>query len=129
MNIAADPQRIMQVLSNLLSNAIKFTDKGTIRISTRLDDSTSRIYVEVRDSGKGISEDIIPRLFEKFATSSSADGNTEGTGLGLHLAAKIVEAHRGKIWGKNNEKGKGASFGFTLPVWRDEVAGGSDSIL
>lgn len=128
-NIAADPHRIMQVLSNLLNNAIKFTDKGTIKISTRLDDSANRIYVEVRDSGKGISENIIPRLFEKFATSSSTDGNTEGTGLGLHLAAKIVEAHRGKIWGKNNDDGKGASFGFTLPFWRDDVVGGAYSIL
>lgn len=129
LNIAADPQRIMQVLSNLLNNAIKFTDKGTIKISTRLDESASRVYVEVRDSGKGISEDIIPRLFEKFATSSSADGNTEGTGLGLHLAAKIVEAHRGKIWGKNNDDGKGASFGFTLPVWRDDAVGGPNSLI
>ena len=100
LNIAADPQRIMQVLSNLLNNAVKFTDKGTIKISTRLDDSASRIYVEVRDSGKGISEDIIPRLFEKFATSSSADGNTEGHRAGPASGCKDRGSSQGKDMGQ-----------------------------
>ena len=122
-SVIGDPERIMQVLTNILNNTIKFTDKGMIKVSTNVDNVMKEIHVNIQDLGMGISEKIMPKLFEKFATSTSIDGNTEGgTGLGLHLAAKIIEAHKGKIWGKNNVGGQGATFGFSLPFLVENVA-------
>jgi signal transduction histidine kinase len=108
--IEADKNRINQVISNLLSNAIKFTDEGTISITTV--PNTNEIVVSITDTGPGIDSEILPRLFTKFATKSRT-----GTGLGLFISKSIIDAHRGKIWGKNNyPEGKGATFGFSLPV-------------
>ncbi|MDQ4067262.1 MAG: HAMP domain-containing histidine kinase, partial [Thermoproteota archaeon] len=65
----------------------------------------------VQDTGTGIHDDIMPRLFTKFATKSQT-----GTGLGLLITKSIIEAHGGKIWAENNDDGKGATFTFTLPL-------------
>ena len=69
------------------------------------------VVVSVRDAGKGIDSDILPRLFTKFATKSD-----QGTGLGLYIAKSIIDAHGGIIWAENNKDGKGATFYFTLPL-------------
>jgi signal transduction histidine kinase len=66
--------------------------------------------VSIKDNGEGIDPSILPKLFTKFATSSS-----EGIGLGLYISKNIVEAHGGRIWAENNPDGKGATFAFTLP--------------
>jgi signal transduction histidine kinase len=118
--LEADRHRVAQVVANLLSNAVKFT-KGhgaTVSISTekRGDDGDNRevALVCVKDNGSGIDWDILPRLFEKFATKSF-----QGTGLGLFICKGIVQAHHGKIWAENNAEigeGKGATFYFTLPI-------------
>jgi len=114
--IKADKGRITQVLDNLLCNAIKFTEGnayGSITITANREDN-ERIKVITKDTGTGINEEILPRLFTKFATKSD-----RGTGLGLYISKKIIEAHCGKIWGKNtnNEDNRiGAEFGFTLPI-------------
>jgi signal transduction histidine kinase len=107
--IEADKTRISEVVSNLLRNAIKFTDSGTITITSRVDDSNA--IVSIKDTGKSIDSEIMPRLFTKFATKSES-----GTGLGLYLSKKIVEAHGGEIWAENNKDGKGSIFTFTLPL-------------
>jgi two-component system sensor histidine kinase VicK len=108
--IEADKNRINQVISNLLSNAIKFTDEGTVSISAV--PNTNQIVVSITDTGSGIDSEILSRLFTKFATKSRT-----GTGLGLFISKSIIEAHGGKIWGKNNyPEGKGATFGFSLPL-------------
>src|SRR5215467_5875538 len=108
--IEADKNRINQVISNLLSNAIKFTDEGTISITAV--PSTNEIVVSITDTGPGIDSEILPRLFTKFATKSRT-----GTGFGLFISKSIIDAHDGKIWGKNNcPEGKGATFGFSLPL-------------
>jgi signal transduction histidine kinase len=100
------------VISNLLSNAIKFTDKGTVSVSVAVVPYTNEIVVSISDTGPGIDSEILPRLFMKFATKSST-----GTGLGLFISKSIIEAHGGKIWGKNNyPEDKGATFGFSLPL-------------
>ena len=65
--------------------------------------------VKVKDTGKGIATDILPRLFTKFATTSS-----EGIGLGLYISKNIIEAHGGRMWAENNPDGKGAIFAFSL---------------
>lgn len=109
--IKADRNRIAQVVMNLLDNAIKFSQEGIIFVTINIAADANSITVSVRDAGSGINPDIISRLFSKFATSSE-----KGTGLGLYISKKIVEAHGGKIWAENNKDGKGATFAFTLPL-------------
>ena len=130
--VEADGERITQVVSNLLSNALKFTQEGEIRITAYITrgherrdyredvgrgNNTSstgddeKVIIRIRDSGVGISPDIQPKLFSKFATKSF-----DGIGLGLFISKNIVEAHGGKLWGENNADGKGATFGFSLPI-------------
>lgn len=107
--IEADKSRLFEVLSNLIKNAIKFTTEGTITVSSELSDGS--VVVNVCDTGKGIDPEIMPKLFTRFAPKSDS-----GTGLGLFIAKSIVEAHGGKIWAANNADGKGATFGFSMPV-------------
>lgn len=113
--VEADRGRIIQVLTNLLNNALKFTDEGQIIVSIYQsnDDNENRneVTVEVVDSGSGIDNEMYPKLFSKFATKSH-----QGTGLGLFISKSIIEAHRGRIWAKNNTGRRGATFGFTLPI-------------
>jgi signal transduction histidine kinase len=109
--VSADRERLYEVISNLLSNAIKFTPAGEINVILEPGDNEADIAVKVVDSGKGIDREILPRLFTKFATNSEM-----GTGLGLYIAKSIIEAHGGKIWAKNNDDGKGATFAFSLPL-------------
>jgi signal transduction histidine kinase len=101
------------VLANFLANAIKFTREGVITIVCRREGDQAA--VSVRDTGTGIDNDIMPRLFTKFATKSD-----RGTGLGLYISRNIIEEHGGKIWAKNNE-GKGATFAFKLPIVSDQT--------
>ena len=119
--VYADEARLQQVIDNLLSNAINFTQNGTITITAyraqvdtkgEIDESDREsTVVEIRDTGTGINSEILPRLFDKFATRSMS-----GTGLGLYISKSIVDSHDGKIWAYNNKDGKGATFTFTLPI-------------
>ncbi len=109
--VNVDVARITQVVSNLLSNAIKFTQKGEISVNITRDDTDQQIIVSVTDTGQGIDPEIMPRLFTKFATKSIV-----GTGLGLYISKRIIEAHGGKMWAENNLDGIGATFSFTLPL-------------
>ncbi len=107
--IEGDRERILEVISNLLSNAIKFTQEGEVLVG--LDEKDGQAIVSIRDTGSGISREIYPNLFTKFATKSE-----KGTGLGLFIAKNIVEAHGGKILAENNSDGTGATFTFILPT-------------
>ena len=109
--VNADAERLTQVVSNLLSNAIKFTQKGEISVNITRDDTDQQVIVSVTDTGQGIDPEIMPRLFTKFATKSIV-----GTGLGLYISKRIIEAHGGKMWAENNSDGIGATFSFTLPL-------------
>jgi signal transduction histidine kinase len=109
--IKADRTRIAQVLMNLLDNSINSSQEGIISVTTAIDPDANSITVSVKDAGSGINPDILPRLFSKFATASE-----KGTGLGLYISKKIIEAHGGKIWAENNKDGKGATFSFTLTL-------------
>ena len=117
--VEGDKGRLAQVLSNLLNNAIKFTQEGTIVILAKNINNDNATIVSVKDTGIGISTEIFPRLFEKFVTSKSF----EGTGLGLYISKRIIEAHGGSIWAENNSDGKGATFSFTLPIIRNTELG------
>jgi two-component system, OmpR family, sensor histidine kinase VicK len=107
--VEADKVRIFEVISNLIGNAIKFTREGEITV--KAEKVGENVLVQVKDTGTGIDSDIMPRLFEKFATKSD-----QGTGLGLFISKNIIEAHGGKIWAENNQDEKGATFSFTLPM-------------
>jgi signal transduction histidine kinase len=96
---------------NLLDNSINSSQEGVISVATTIDRDANTITLGVKDEGSGISPDITPRLFSKFATASE-----KGTGLGLYISKKIVEAHGGKIWAENNKDGEGATFAFTIPM-------------
>jgi signal transduction histidine kinase len=112
--VYADKIRIYQVISNLLKNALKFTPNGKITITlekTEERNDKKFILVRIKDDGKGIDPQVLPRMFTKFVTKSES-----GTGLGLYISKNIIEAHGGSIRGYNNPDGKGATFEFTLPV-------------
>ena len=113
--VEVDRSRIAQVISNLLSNAFKFTKEGSIVINIGLDQRKNKAIVSVKDSGKGIDPEILPKLFEKFASKSF-----QGTGLGLFISRSIIEAQGGRMWTENNPDGqKGAKFYFLLPVVKE----------
>lgn len=110
--VHADKNRIYQVITNLVHNAIKFTPPdGKVNVSTEL--SESSVLVKVSDTGIGISEEDLPRIFERFYKADKARTG-EGTGLGLAIAKHIVQAHGGNIWAESKES-KGSTFFFTLP--------------
>jgi two-component system sensor histidine kinase VicK len=109
MFVEADKTRIYEVISNLLSNAIKFTQKGIIEISLVREGDFAK--VAVKDSGKGIDPEMIPKLFTRFSSKSES-----GTGLGLYISRGIIEAHGGRIWAENNKDGKGATLSFSIPA-------------
>jgi two-component system sensor histidine kinase VicK len=108
--VSGDKARITQVFANLLGNAITFTEGGGF-ISITSDTSNDQVVIRMRDTGSGISPEIYPKLFTKFATKSE-----KGTGLGLFISKSIIEAHGGRIWAQNNTDDKGATFTFTLPL-------------
>jgi signal transduction histidine kinase len=106
--VQADKTRIYELISNLVSNAIKFTQKGMIDISLIREGNFAT--VAVKDSGKGIDPEVMPKLFTRFASKSES-----GTGLGLYISKSIIEAHGGRIWAENN-KDSGATLTFSLPA-------------
>lgn len=113
--IDVDNRRILQVLFCLIHNAIKFTEPGgSVEVRTLHD--ASGVVVEVRDTGKGIAADEIPKIFDTFR---QADGSSTrkwgGLGIGLAMAKHIVEQHGGRIWAES-EEGNGSLFAFLLPV-------------
>jgi signal transduction histidine kinase len=111
--VEGDKERVTQVFDNILSNAIKFTPEGRITVSMERMKDNDREFavVSVKDTGPGIDSEILPRLFTKFATKSET-----GTGLGLYISKRIIEAHGGKIWAENNLQNTGATFRFSLAL-------------
>jgi signal transduction histidine kinase len=118
--VEADRDRLVQIIRNLVDNALKF-NMNNYPIFVIVDKMTEegneeKVIVSVKDTGKGISKEILPKLFSKFTTSDSS----KGTGLGLYICKSIVEAHGGEIWAENNLDGNkgGATFSFKLPISR-----------
>lgn len=111
--ILIDPTRIAQVLDNLLSNANKYAPNSTVVI--RAAENGDHLCIEVQDDGPGIPAEHIPHLFERFYRVPDSQKSVRGTGLGLHICRKIVEAHEGEIT-VESEKGKGTRFSILLPI-------------
>lgn len=114
----ADPDRIIQTLTNLLSNAIKFSTQGsTVWLSATL--QGEEILFEVKDRGRGIPENKLKTIFERFGQVDASDSRAKGgTGLGLAICRSIVEQHKGRIWAESCSGG-GSSLYFTLPVVKE----------
>ena len=109
--VRADTERVQQVISNLVGNAIKFTPSGgTITISARRDGD--EVLFSVADTGSGIAEDQLPKVFDRYWQSTRTD--RQGAGLGLAIAKGIVEGHGGEIW-VESKPGKGTRVEFSLP--------------
>ena len=115
--VPLDADQITQVLYNLVSNAIKFTPSGgSVTISAQLQSEGRAVEVAVTDTGGGIAQEDIPKLFKKFQQVGDRKSHSSpGTGLGLAIAKEIVELHGGTIW-VESPKGQGSRFAFTLPV-------------
>lgn len=112
--IEGDPVRLQQVFWNLLTNAIKFTQPGgTVTVEMRVQPET--VCIEVRDTGRGISAEFLPRVFDRYAQEGSGKREHPGLGLGLSIARTIVELHGGSISARSSGAGMGASFSVTLP--------------
>jgi signal transduction histidine kinase len=109
----ADERRLRQVITNIISNAVKFTEKGSIEIS--VDKQAERVIVSVRDTGPGIAEEQLPRLFSEFVQLGSLKQRARGTGLGLAICKKLVEAHGGQVTAES-KLGHGSTFRVILPV-------------
>ena len=116
--IRGDERKIKQVLLNLLSNAIKFTPEGG-RVGVRAAPVDEHVEVAVSDTGVGIALEHHEAVFEEFRQVGAAEKRAEGTGLGLALARKFIELHRGRIWVKS-QVGAGSTFTFTIPVRHGE---------
>ena len=109
-----DRDRIVQVLTNLVSNAIKFTQNGSIVIASSRGDNA--IQVSVKDTGPGVKEEDMGKLFQQFRQLEKiTERKTGGTGLGLAISKEIIEKHKGRIWAES-EFGKGTTFCFIIPV-------------
>jgi len=115
-----DPDRMSQVIGNLLSNALRYTSEGGyVRIGVApyhaSGNGTSAVVVSVADTGQGIPEMDLPRIFDRYFRGSQAKDGRAGSGIGLAVVKELVEAHKGKVW-VESQPGKGSTFFFTVPT-------------
>jgi signal transduction histidine kinase len=114
--VSADADRLQQVVWNLLSNAVKFTQKGG-RVTVVLEEVNSHVEIAVSDTGKGIAQDFLPHLFERFRQADAARTvRAAGLGLGLAIVRHIVEAHGGTVHGESPGPNLGSTFTVRLPL-------------
>ncbi|MFN7211169.1 MAG: ATP-binding protein, partial [Aggregatilineales bacterium] len=125
ITLQADREKVKRVILNLLTNAIKYNrDHGEIFVRAKAlrqgDQPPSMARLEVQDTGRGMSEESQQHMFEKFYRASDVAQSTQGTGLGLVIAKRIIEAHGGEI-GFRSALGVGTTFYFTLPMLPPET--------
>lgn len=114
--VYADRDRVAEVLVNLLDNADKYSPPDA-PVSVDVQANETEVTISVRDSGPGLSEEALERVFDRFYRVDGGDSQAAyGYGLGLYVCRRLVEAQGGRIWAENRP-GKGALFAFTLPVW------------
>ena len=121
--VLGDRERLQQVVWNLLTNAIKFTPEGG-RVEVRVEKAGASAQITVSDTGRGISADLLPHVFERFRQGESAGvGRSRGLGLGLSIVRHIVEAHGGDVTAESRGEGLGATFRVRLPLPLPETPG------
>ncbi|CAG1000401.1 partial two-component system, NarL family, sensor histidine kinase EvgS, partial [Rhodocyclaceae bacterium] len=128
--VVGDPVRLRQVLLNLIGNAVKFTERGEVVLAAEPDGSAAGlVHFRVRDTGIGIPESKLDRIFEAFAQEdSSTTRRYGGTGLGLTISARLVDMMGGRLWAES-EVGRGSIFHFTarLPAGADQASADGDA--
>jgi two-component system, OmpR family, sensor histidine kinase VicK len=118
--VDVDQERILQVLSELVSNAIKFSPPQTIIKLAAQPAENDQVCIVVEDQGRGIAEENLDLIFERFQQGDASDSRAlGGTGLGLAICRRIVQQHGGRIW-VESEPGKGSRFLFTVPIGKAE---------
>lgn len=112
--VEADEEKIRNVVFNFIDNAIKYSDAGEIKISVQYE--KGGVSIRVKDSGLGFGKKDQVNFYQKFYRGENVKGtNVNGTGLGLFVCRKFIEAHGGKVWAKSNGLNKGSEFGFWIP--------------
>ena len=111
----ADPVRLQQIVWNIVANAIKFTPEGG-KVFVRLQRKGTNAEIEVRDTGRGIDPQLLPRLFERFRQGEGSSSRKAGVGLGLAISKYLVEQHEGSIYAASEGIDKGATFTIELPL-------------
>ncbi len=110
--VNADAQKLKQVIQNVIDNAIKYTPKGSVAVE--LYEADHAVMFAVRDTGLGFAPEMAPHLFEEFVRDERMKKQILGTGLGLYIARKIIEAHGGRIWAESKGLQKGSAFFVTI---------------
>ncbi len=112
-NIYMDEEKIRHVIFNYIDNAIKYSEKGSIKIT--LEREKNGYTVRVKDNGIGFEKEDYANLFQKFYRGKNVRGtNVNGTGLGIYVCRKFIEAHQGNVWGHSDGLGRGSEFGFWI---------------
>lgn len=112
--VLADRTKLKQVAQNLVDNSIKYTPSGSTAISLTRTDRLATVTVQ--DTGLGMSPALLPRLFDEFTRDQRVQRTIRGTGLGLYIAKRIIEAHGGTIAATSEGEGRGSTFSFSIPI-------------
>ena len=119
-----DKNKLDEILTNLVGNSLKFTKQGNIAL-TLVKENDDFAKITVKDTGKGIDEENIPKLFQKFGrleNSYQKVAEAGGTGLGLYIVKQYIEHMGGEIGVFSEGEGKGATFWFTLPLHKNKTS-------
>jgi PAS domain S-box-containing protein len=115
-----DRDRMVQALTNIIDNSLKFTSEGQIKFQTGMSPDGNSFELAISDTGSGIPQEVLPKLFQKFATktpdSPGRKFHSQGTGLGLFISKSIINSHGGEISAHDNSDGQGAVFVVRLPL-------------
>jgi signal transduction histidine kinase len=115
--VNADVGKTHQIIHNLINNSIKYTPKGSVSVFVHDDLKAKKIYIDIIDTGIGMSKETMDKLFGKFSRANNANSvNTSGTGLGLYVALKMAQQMGGNITCTSEGDGKGSTFTFELPL-------------
>jgi signal transduction histidine kinase len=113
--IAADADRLRQVLLNVLTNSLKFTEAGG-SVDVRVGSAIGHAHIRIHDTGRGIAPEVLPHVFERFRQGSAADAGRQGLGLGLTIARAIIELHGGTIGIESSGLNQGTTCTIALPL-------------
>ncbi len=126
--IVTDRTKLKQILTNLINNAIKFTERGSVTIATNISSDGGRVQIQVKDTGPGIPEELLPSVFDKFRQIDSATTrNYSGAGLGLYIVKNFVTLLGGTI-DVQSKVGSGSTFTVSLPVAQQSETGPRPSL-
>jgi len=116
--VRADEQKLRQVVLNLVDNAIKYTPQGSVTMDLTKKDGY--LLLAIKDTGMGLGKGEKEQLFQKFVRGANAPRlHTEGAGIGLYVAKKMLEEHKGEVWAESEGEGKGSTFFVKLPEWTE----------